>query len=59
MTAILVEQKGDERQQFAPAVTIKAGQTITWKNASSEIQRQVRLSVTPSLLPACIAISVP
>lgn len=35
--AILVELRGDGRQEFVPArVTIKAGGTVTWKNASSD-----------------------
>lgn len=40
--AILVELRGDERQEFAPArVTIKAGQTVTWKNLSSQVREVV------------------
>jgi len=40
--AILVELRGDERQEFVPArVTIKAGETITWKNASTEVREVV------------------
>lgn len=35
--AILVQLRGDGQQEFVPArVTIKAGETVTWKNASSD-----------------------
>lgn len=40
--AILVELRGNERQDFVPArVSIKAGQTVTWRNASTEIREVV------------------
>ena len=39
---IPVELRGDERQEFVPArVTIRAGQTVLWKNASSEVREIV------------------
>ena len=35
---IVVELRGDGRPEFVPArVTIKTGQTVTWKNASTEV----------------------